>query len=58
MPSANTPTRGEPISILDVRRVFGYGNNTVPGDDLSDYYGIPYYDTRESTFYARGRFPT
>lgn len=58
MASANTPTRGEPISLLDVRRVFGYGNNSVPGDDLSDYYGIPYYDTRSSTFFAKGKFPT
>lgn len=58
MASANTPTRGEPISLLDVRRVFGYGNNTVPGDDLSDYYGIAYYDTRASTQYAKGKFPT
>jgi hypothetical protein len=56
MASANTPTRGEPISLLDVRRVFGYGNNTIPGDDLSDYYDIPYYDTRASTFYAKGKF--
>ena len=52
---ANTPDSG-PISINDIRNVFGYGNNQNPGDDLSDYHGVQYFDT----FYPfrRGYFGT
>ena len=45
MASANTPDPPNPIDILDIRRVFGYGNNRSPGDDLNDYHGVSYYET-------------
>ena len=50
---AQTPKTG-PISLLDVRSVFGYGNNLSPGDDLNDYHGVPYFDAEYP--YNRGRF--
>lgn len=45
MASANTPDPPNPIDILDIRRVFGNGNNQTPGDDLNDYHGVAYYET-------------
>lgn len=56
MPTANTPSTGQPISIDDIRIVFGLGNNLNTGDDLDDFHGIYYYDTFYP--YARGRFNT
>jgi len=52
---ADTPSSGN-ISIIDIRTVFGYGNNQTPGDDLNDYHGVAYFDT----FYPfnRGKFNT
>lgn len=45
-PNANTPDPGSPISILDVRRVFGEGKDNNPGgSDLDDYHGISYWET-------------
>jgi hypothetical protein len=45
MASANTPDPPNPIDILDIRRVFGNGNNQTPGDDLNDYHGVAYFET-------------
>lgn len=54
MASANTPSPGQPISINDIKRVFGSGLNLTPGDDLNDYHGIGYWDTTYP--YAAGKF--
>ena len=54
MATANTPGAGQPISLDDIRIVFGQGNNLNTGDDLDDFHGIYYYDTFYP--YAKGKF--
>lgn len=56
MASANTPDPGQPISILDIKRVFGAGLNQTPGEDLNDYHGVAYWNTTYP--FAAGKFNT
>lgn len=52
--SANTPDPGQPISINDVKRVFGRGLGKTPGDDLNDFHGVSYWSTTYP--FAAGKF--
>lgn len=53
-PSANTPDPPNPISINDVKRVFGKGQDKFKNDDLNDFHGIAYWDTFYP--YKKGKF--